>query len=132
MKSEEIENYKQYKEGETNAQLVHKIVELRGNELGLDVKISDISVCPRLSKRRDDKHPPIIVRFVARKVKQIILYSKSKLKEKNRFFLFLKTFLLPDLGRLCNWKKYNHVSIVVIVMKTYIAVSKNFKLKNGL
>ena len=102
MKSEEIENYKQYKEGETNAQLVHKIVELRGNELGLDVKISDISVCPRLSKRRDDKHPPIIVRFVARKVKQIILYSKSKLKEKNRFFLFLKTFLLPDLGRLCN------------------------------
>ena len=61
VKSEEIESYNrreslkiyglEYKEGETNAQLEHKIVETCGNELGVDVKNSDISVCHRLAKK---------------------------------------------------------------------------------
>ena len=47
------------------------------------MKSSDISVCHRLPKRRNDMPPAITVRFVARNFKQVNLYSISKLKEQS-------------------------------------------------
>ena len=73
----------EYQENETKAQLEHKIVELFGNKLDVDEKNSDISVCHRLPKRRNDMPPAITVRFVARNFKQVNLYSISKLKEQS-------------------------------------------------
>ena len=84
MKSEKIRYYKkklenfkinglEYKEEEVNEQLKHKLVELCGNELGVDVKNSDISSCHRLPKRRNDTYSPIVLGFVARRIKQAIM-----------------------------------------------------------
>lgn len=53
------------------------------HDLELDVGPRDISACHRLKKKPDGAPPPIIVRFVSRKVRAAVLGARNKLRVRN-------------------------------------------------
>ena len=67
-------------------------------------------------------HTPLKERFVTRKVKQAILYSQSKLKDKDRDVFYSVDTTVARNRALMQLKKNLMCQMLLFEMETYIAI----------
>ena len=109
-----------------NEDTTEKVVELAA-DMGVAITAKDISVSHRLpqSGKRADKAKPIIVKFVRRFTKQLLLRSKELRKKENRKNVYVEEDLTPVRSRMvCSLREDPRIKTVWSIDGRIFAIRK--------